>query len=176
MGEYKGEIGDYGEKSGKNLPRPGYASDGARLSLEKAGGKSTRALPWTRLRLVQQTRDNRKKTWPAAFCPRRVTACPPAGHASAQASISRTRAPAGGAPWPACRLIKQDSRNQRKGSRGKNLFPWHSFPHFLWKKWGPAGGDPNNVAGSLLLSTEKRHLFRDGVFVIHPDRSGGQRR
>ncbi len=90
--------------------------------------------------------------------------------------VPRTRAPAGGAHWQACRAIKQDSHNQRKGSRGKNLFPWHSFPHFLWKKWGPAGGDPNNVAGSLLLSTEKRHLFRDGVFVIHPDRSGGQRR
>jgi len=31
----------------------GNAFGGTRLSLEKAGGKSTRALPWTRLRLVQ---------------------------------------------------------------------------------------------------------------------------
>ena len=164
MGEYTGEIRNYGEKSGKNLPRPGYASGGARLSLEKAGGKSTKALPWTRLRLVHQTRDNRKKPWPAAFCPRRVSACPPAGHASAQASISRTRAPAGGAPWPACRLIKQDSRNQRKGSRGKNLFPLAFFPPFLMGEMGPRRRRTKQRGRAPPFPDKKRHLLRDGVF------------
>ena len=74
---------------------------------------------------------------PAAYGPKWRSACPPAGHAAAQVPIPRTRAPAGGAPWPVCRYRKQDLHNQRKGSRGKKLFPLAFFPLFLMGEIGP---------------------------------------
>ena len=74
---------------------------------------------------------------PAASWPEWVTACPPAGHAAAIVFVQRPRAPAGGAPWPTCRYRKQDSYHQRKGSRGKKLFPLAFFPPFLMGEMGP---------------------------------------
>ena len=57
-------------------------------------------------------------SWPVALRPKRVRACPPAGHASAQNFAKRSRAPAGGAPWPACET-KTGFAQPEKGVQGK---------------------------------------------------------
>jgi len=75
-------------------------------------------------------------TWPAALCPRWVTACPPAGHAAAQVSSHvPARQPVARHGWPAD-AEKQVSHHQRKGSRGKKHFPLAFFPPFLMGEMG----------------------------------------